>query len=129
MARRIEFTAPIKLPSFANQRMHWAKKARLTKQIREVIGAYLNQASEPSERTVPAKVTITRIHPPFVVTKKGKAPVKPLDKDNLARSIKSVQDQIAQAFGVDDGDSRWDWNYEQGTGQDYGVHVLILRPE
>jgi hypothetical protein len=50
----------------------------------------------------PVLVTLTRIGP------------KKLDKDNLARSFKAVQDQVAASLGVDDGDEKKiDWEYEQ----------------
>ena len=36
-----------------------------------------------------------------------------LDSDNLASACKNARDGIAAALGVDDGDERIEWRYEQ----------------
>lgn len=36
-----------------------------------------------------------------------------LDPDNLATSFKPLQDAIAETLGIDDGDSRIEWQYRQ----------------
>ena len=45
-----------------------------------------------------------------------------LDDDNLAACCKYVRDAIAAKVGVDDGDARYTWVYEQRIGP-YGVEV------
>jgi hypothetical protein len=51
---------------------------------------------------------------------------KRLDKDNLARSFKAVQDVLAEWLGVDDGDPRAvRWSYKQRPGYAGGVEIRI----
>lgn len=41
---------------------------------------------------------------------------KKCDKDdNLRGAFKAAKDGIAEAFGIDDGDARWVWLYDQRT--------------
>lgn len=49
-----------------------------------------------------------------------------MDSDNLAGSMKAVRDGIADALGIDDGDTnRVRWSYSQKRGKWYAVHVTI----
>ena len=48
-----------------------------------------------------------------------------LDSDNLAGSCKHIRDGIADWFGVDDGDARYQWAYAQEKSKEYGVRVTI----
>jgi hypothetical protein len=38
---------------------------------------------------------------------------RPLDPDNNAASFKALQDAIAETIGLDDGDPRFNWQYQQ----------------
>jgi len=112
----------LKLVSEANQREHWAKKAKRAKRSRHAGYAY-TLAEMGSSCGIPDKshatVTITRIG------------VRKLDCDNLAGSAKALRDGIADALRVDDGSKRVKWRYQQETGgkksngMRYGVRVEI----
>lgn len=112
---------PIRVVSEANQREHWARKAARAKAQRSAaclavkghawrVVATMGAPSRP--RLV---VTLTRIG------------VRSLDSDNLARAFKAVRDGIADALGIDDGDSRIDWRYEQRRGgvREYAVEIRL----
>lgn len=47
-----------------------------------------------------------------------------MDDDNLARAFKAVRDKLAALIGVDDGDVRLKWVYQQRTG-DKGIVITI----
>lgn len=54
---------------------------------------------------------------------------KRLDQDNLARSLKAVQDVVADWLGVDDGDPRAvRWSYKQRPGYAGGIEIRIGGP-
>lgn len=98
----LEFYAPIKLVSEANQSEHWRVRTRRKKaQQLEMIVALHNNLLGRKMR-LPCVVKLTRIGP------------KLLDKDNLAGAFKFVQDAIASKLKVDDGDrAKVDWQYDQ----------------
>ena len=51
---------------------------------------------------------------------------KKLDRDNLARSLKECQDEVARWLGVDDGDERAvRWVYHQRPGWAGGVEITV----
>lgn len=105
----MKVTLPIKLVSLANQRVHWAVKARKAKSDRQA--AYLVCKPHP----LPCVVTITRVAP------------RGLDSDNLAISAKSLRDGIADRIGIDDRDPRVTWVYQQRKGKpkEYAVEIEI----
>jgi hypothetical protein len=103
------FTIPLRLPSLANCRMHWRAMLRLKQKQKATTAAVLAWVKLPP---LPATVTITRIGP------------KKLDSDNLAGAAKYVRDQIAAAYGVDDGSDLYSWQYAQQRG-DFSVRVEI----
>lgn len=90
----------LKLPSVANLREHWGKRAKRAKAHRTL--AYL---SVPSGIALPAVVRLVRIGP------------KPLDDDNLAGACKNIRDGIADRLGVEDNDPRVSWQYGQERGK------------
>jgi hypothetical protein len=61
----------------------------------------------------PVKVTITRCGP------------RKLDVCNLGSALKAVVDGIADAYGVDDGDERWMFVFNQKKQSLYGVEISI----
>lgn len=101
---------PIRLPSLANTRWHWAKLARVKKAQKTATVACLSSHELPP---LPVVVTIVRLGP------------RGLDTDNLAASAKAVVDGIAHAYGADDGSEQFEWHFEQRRTKDYGVEVYI----
>jgi hypothetical protein len=108
--------APIRIESEANKRGHWAKGAKRAKGQRWTIAlllrAELKRAPQP-----PLEVRLVRIAP------------RRLDGDNLQRALKAIRDGVADWLGVDDGDPRLTWLYDQGAGAPkyYGVRVEVRR--
>ena len=119
----VTFTIPgLRLVNIANARMHWAKRAKLAKQHR-MIGRAMTMGHADAWRAghaVSLVITLTRL---------GQ---RNMDSDGLAISCKSLRDGIADALGIDDGDSRLLWVYAQERapkGMRYGVRVDIRARE
>lgn len=106
-------TIPIKLPSLANCRWHWARMAREKKKQAEAVEAAFVGVDLPA---LPVVVKIVRVGP------------RRLDGDNATISAKAVRDAIARLYGRDDADECFAWEVEQRTGK-YGVEVRITRRE
>jgi crossover junction endodeoxyribonuclease RusA len=106
---------PIKTVSEANVRGHWAKGARRAKRQRRVAAdcVHLARLTGAVVPPLPLTVTLTRVAP------------RRLDSDNLQRALKAIRDGIADALGVDDGDARIDWKYDQRPGKPQRVEVTI----
>ena len=110
----VEVELPLRLVSLANERVHWAvksKRARLQRQAAHLAVRHAligNFALEP-----PMVICIERIG------------LRRLDDDNLAISAKHVRDGIADALGIDDGNSCLEWKYSQSTGKEYSVKITI----
>ena len=52
---------------------------------------------------------------------------KKLDDDNLRGALKAIRDGVSDALGIDDGDSRVRWEYDQEAGsKQYSVYVKIV---
>lgn len=111
---RIEFVIPIRTINWSNCRFVWQKRHRLIKAQREAACLMTRSKTFKKERKLPATITMTRIG------------AKAFDPDAVATSLKGIQDGIADAFGVDDGDERYDWQYRQEIGKEYAVRVSIL---
>lgn len=103
--------------SEANAREHHMVKARRKRLHTDTARAHVLAAK--AGPPLPLRITLTRIG------------AKRLDSDNLAGAFKGVQDGVALARGVDDGDPRITWVYEQecrrpcGGVQAYGVRIRI----
>ena len=109
---------PLRLVNETNAREHWAARCGRAKTHRQIAG----WTAKPCVlgMSPPYRVMITRIGP------------RRLDDDNLAASAKHVRDGIADALGIDDGDPRIAWMYDQRrcgprdvTLEGYGVEVCI----
>jgi hypothetical protein len=120
---RLEFTVPVKATFTLNSREHWSARARKRKAERRSVGlAYRNAfirtpsftLSGPSWKTY--VVTLTRIGP------------RKLDSDNVQGALKAIRDEVAAQLGIDDGDPRITWKYEQAKGE-YAVRVVIETAE
>lgn len=97
MSIRIELP-PVK--SSANLREHWAVRAsRVSRERSEA------KLVTPALRDFRGTVTFTRRSP------------KELDDDNLRSACKAVRDGIADKLGINDGDPRIKWEYEQVFGK------------
>ena len=106
----------IRVVSEANLREHWRPRARRSQGQRSAAMVYcLERFGRNWKPTPPLTITLTRIAP------------RRLDSDNLARAFKSVRDGIADALGIDDGDERLTWVYNQHRGRpgQYAVAVTI----
>lgn len=107
----------LKTVSLTNQREHWrSRHSRSKTQRRAVAAAWLANAEARSWNVehlpTPIVVTLVRVSP------------RELDDDNLRGALKSVRDQVAACFYVDDRDKRFIWLYEQKKGPQ-GVRIEI----
>ena len=106
--------------SEANTRDHHMARARRKREHTDTARAHvLSRMARHAPWSTPIQVTLTRIG------------AKRLDTDNLAGSLKGVQDGVALALGIDDGDPRIAWRYQQECRrklhgvQPYGVRIEI----
>lgn len=97
-------TLPMRLPSVANLRLHWATKARMVKAQRGAVRLALVHRIGSLSSGERAVVTLTRVAP------------RQLDSDNLASAFKACRDSVADLLGVDDGGDRVAWLYRQERG-------------
>jgi hypothetical protein len=108
------FEIPVRTYSEANLREHWAIKSRRTKANKQA--AYMVCLSKRVKYKIkfPVHVVLVRLAS------------RRLDSDNLANSFKAVQDGIADALGVDDGDESkvtWEYRQEKSPRGKYAVRV------
>lgn len=108
---------PIKTVSEANQRGHWAKKAKRAKEQRFAAGLALRG---PCRRA-----WLTDADEQLVVTLIRLAPSSGLDDDNLASALKATRDGVADALNVNDRNPRVAWRYAQARSKTYAVRVEI----
>lgn len=90
---------PMRLPSAANLREHWAARAKRVKVQRLAVAYYLGGGGP--RPPFPVVVTLTRIAP------------RALDGDNLQGAFKGPRDEVARWLGVPDNDPRIEWRYDQ----------------
>lgn len=112
----LEFDAPVKTISEANNRDHWRKKSERRKSQQQEVDIMLLNALQGRKVALPCVVKLTRIG------------AKVLDSDNLAGSFKAVRDAIARRIGIDDGDSRIRFEYDQAANgrREYNIKVSII---
>jgi hypothetical protein len=103
---------PVRVVSESNLREHWAKKARRAKEQRAMARMYCQRFA----MECPRGIRLTRIAP------------RALDMDNLAASLKHVQDGVADAAGIDDRKIHWEYAQEKGKPKEYAVRVEVIRP-
>lgn len=99
--QQLTFDAPIRIVSEANDRSHWAVKSRRRKAQQGEVNVMLLNALRGRQIALPCTVKLTRIGP------------KRMDDDNWINGAKGVRDAIARRLGVDDGDPRIKFEYEQ----------------
>jgi hypothetical protein len=104
----------IKTTPEGNQRKGWRTVWRNAKKQRNEAHRVLHLLAQEEPR-LPCTVKMTRVSA-------GK-----LDGDNLQSALKHVRDGIADWLGVDDGDPRISWEYDQRRGPEkwYSVEVDI----
>jgi hypothetical protein len=113
----IEVRMNMKIVSVANMRLHWAVKAKLTRDHRTRTRMSLAAVAQSSGlEMLPATVVLTRVAP------------RRLDGDNLQSGFKAVRDGVADWLGVDDGNSLVDWQYAQRSGRagEYAVEIEVI---
>ena len=116
MVDRFNIRLPIEIPSTANLREHWAARAK--------------RAASHRQAMISIPLTVRWMTPPLVITLTRLAPRR-LDSDNLAISFKAVRDGIADRLGMDDGDPRLTWDYDQRREAVYGIEIdieTLVRP-
>ena len=118
MSAIIAWTLSIRTVSEANQRSHWAAKAKRVRDHR-IAAKLLTLANRETLRRAWAALPGG-----LVVTIRRQAPSAGLDDDNLRSSAKAVRDGIADALGINDRDPRVRWVYCQGRGP-YAVMCTI----
>lgn len=99
----LSVNVPVETVSEANQRDHWAKRAKRAKKQRKWTWACLAQA-HGLRGPAPCTVRLIRISP------------RALDDDNLRGALKAVRDGVADWLKVDDRDERVVWEYGQEKG-------------
>ena len=101
---------PLKTTTPGNRRRHWRVEAKEAKEQR--MAAYLGVLSCRPLPRFPVKVTLTRVG-------------RRMDRHNLPGALKHIIDGIADAYRVDDGDERWQFEFAQESGKHPGVRVVI----
>ena len=102
---------PVHTKTPGNTRRHWrieSKEARLQRDA-----ACLLVKCCKDKPPFPVKVTLTRCSP------------RSLDRQNMGGAMKHVIDGIADAYGVDDGDEKWEFVFCQKRQSLYGVEITI----
>lgn len=110
------FTLPLRVVSEANQREHWASRAKRVKCQRQAIAFAWYAANLPRNRK-PEKVILTRLAP------------RRLDSDGNVAGFKACRDEVAALCGFDDRDESVSWLYAQEPAKGYGVRVEVFFPE
>ncbi len=110
---------PMKLPSVANLREHWATKARRVKAQRNAVAlamkserVLLGQLRAWLALGMAVRVVLSRVSP------------RELDDDNLVSAFKAVRDEVAKQLGVDDRSKQVQWQCIQAPG--VGLAPLVL---
>lgn len=111
----IRFEAPVRIESEMNARCHWSVRRRRFDDQKALVAYSWPKPRYRDYGDGPLTITLTRIGP------------RRLDSDNLASGFKAVRDEIARTLGIDDGDKRLTWRYEQerGKAKQYAIRVSI----
>lgn len=108
---------PLQTGKGLNDRIHWRKRARITKQhrISAHSAVHVHQLQSRSKLPFPATITLTRLS------------AGALDDDNLAGAMKAIRDGVADAFGRADNSPGLIWRYaqERCARGAYGVRITI----
>lgn len=111
---------PIRTWSEPNLRGHWARRARRAHKQREAARLLVRAALAPLLQWNPLPAAKRKI-----IVRLTRTGPRQLDSDNLAAALKHVRDGVADALGMDDGDSRLVWLYGQRKGKPNEYAVLV----
>jgi hypothetical protein len=106
----------MRLGAALNARVHWTKRAARSKKERATVGWAMRAHRRPILSRPPTTCTLVRIAP------------RMLDDDNLQGAFKSIRDEVASFFGVDDGPRgpiRWCYEQQKGEPKQYAVHICL----
>jgi hypothetical protein len=106
---------PLRLGAALNARVHWTARAKRAKTERAIVAAALRHHPFTADK-VPSSCTLTRIAP------------RALDDDNLAGAFKSIRDEVAAFFDVDDGPKgpiAWRYAQRKGEPRQYGIEINL----
>lgn len=104
------------VPSCANLREHWRKRAARVAVQRGTAKMVLSARRELLPKAAPFTVTFTRMA------------ARHLDTDNLAFSFKAIRDGVAEALGVSDAPtSGVEWKYLQAKSKSPMVRIEITK--
>jgi hypothetical protein len=109
----VEFTVPIRIESEMNSRCHWSVRRKRFTEHKQCVSYAWPKPRYRDYGDGALVVTLTRIGP------------RKLDSDNLASGFKAVRDEIARIIGIDDGDSRITWRYDQRKGKPREYAAII----
>jgi hypothetical protein len=113
---RITIEYPCRLRPESNRRGHWAKHSPREKKQRAQAALMCRAEAGPPPPANTYVIRLTRIAP------------RRLDTDNNARAAKATQDGVADWLGIDDGDERlfWDYQQEKGPPKTYAVRIEVV---
>lgn len=107
---------PVRTVTESNAKEHWRTRHARAGNQRAITGTGMGRLrAAHGLPPFPVAVRLVRLAPG----------TRPMDDDNLPSAMKHVRDEIAAAYGVDDGDRRWRWSYDQERAGGYGVRVEI----
>jgi hypothetical protein len=111
---------PIKIVSESNLREHWRKVANRKREHRLMAKVPFAFKRNPgflmrNGLCDAITITLTRIGP------------RTLDDDNLESGFKATRDGVADWLGIDDGDKRLTWRYDQRKGKpkEYAAEIQV----
>ena len=121
-----------RMPSLANMRGHWAKKAKIVAQHVNLGGWVVAKAFGTQHSRARARGVVEGIGEvgAVLVVKMTRIAPRPLDTDNLAGCFKGIRDGIAAALGVDDSvrvtHVRWVVTQERGAPKEHALRVRFF---
>lgn len=100
----------LKLESEANRHKHWRDRCDRARSQKQTVSLCL----------------LREILPPLpIICRIVRVGCRELDSDNATGSAKAVRDAIAAHYGIDDRDSRIEWDVTQEKGKQYAVRIEI----
>lgn len=117
---------PVEVVSEANKRGHWSKhhgrKASQQRAVSRAMGRHLRVLADFADALhegKPVKVMLTKLGG------------RKVDKSNLARAFKGVEDACCLILGADDGAANWriDWQWESNPRVGVKVELELLKQE
>jgi len=132
---------PLRLKSLANLRFgHWGPRSRLVREHRQTAALVLAPHAKALRSQIATAYETGRRESictasALTVGLLRIAPRK-LDSDNLAAAFKGIRDGVADVLGIDDGDDRISWLYEQRRANagdsrvdplGYGIAIAIWK--